>query len=392
MARKAEKRAAAASEDNNGNGNGEPSKKRKSARVTEVADDAATSSAVGEAGTEEGGGRSEGAEEEDEEVEAVSHKEMRKRRKMEKQAARHAAAEDGKAMDLGSAGAGARGQHALSTAASAEQSEKAKPARSPFSLWIGNLAFNTSSDRIQSWLRDNGIEGISRVHMPKGARKMEYNRGFCYVDVPSLNMVKDGVALSEGHLDGRRLLIKAGSDYTGRPSIDAAARALASGQNVGEADPASAASGDAQGRKGKTGLTKTAQKILRAQRHPPGPTLFFGNLGFSATEEALRDMIERSASSRTEMEDKRAERKHKAKRKEAKEQHIGDDDEEGGEDEGSSDGGEDSEDDREGEDAAQDHAYLGKEGSGKAERSVLRGAGIRKVRLGEFEDTGKCKG
>lgn len=38
--------------------------------------------------------------------------------------------------------------------------------------------------------------------------------------------------------------------------------------------------------------TKTAQKILRAQKQPAGPTLFIGNLGFEATEDAIRDMLE----------------------------------------------------------------------------------------------------
>ena len=37
--------------------------------------------------------------------------------------------------------------------------------------------------------------------------------------------------------------------------------------------------------------TKTAQKILRSQKQPAGPTLFLGNLGFETTEEAIRTLF-----------------------------------------------------------------------------------------------------
>jgi hypothetical protein len=38
--------------------------------------------------------------------------------------------------------------------------------------------------------------------------------------------------------------------------------------------------------------SKTAQKILPAQKQPPAPTLFFGNLGFETTDAAIRELLE----------------------------------------------------------------------------------------------------
>lgn len=90
-----------------------------------------------------------------EDVEAMSHKERRKRRKMEKQAA-------------------------ASASQSGESSAPipSRPQRSAYSVWIGNLAFSTSADDLTEWLQDQGIEGISRVHMTSGARKFEHNKGY----------------------------------------------------------------------------------------------------------------------------------------------------------------------------------------------------------------------
>ena len=44
----------------------------------------------------------------------------------------------------------------------------------------------------------------------------------------------------------------------------------------------------AQGR----GHSKFAQKILSAQKQPPAPTLFLGNLGFETTVESIRGLLE----------------------------------------------------------------------------------------------------
>lgn len=83
---------------------------------------------------------------------------------------------------------------------------------------------------------------------------------------------------------------------------------------------------------GRTGLTKTAQRILRSQKNAPAPTLFMGNLSFETKEDDIRDLLETSA------------RRH----------------------------------------------YVDETPEGEA--PAPPSAGIRKIRMGTFEDTGKCKG
>ena len=101
-----------------------------------------------------------------------------------------------------------------------------------------------------------------------------------------------------------------------------------------------------------TGLTKISQKILAAQKQPPGPTLFLGNLGFEATDDSIRQLLEahRKKPAETPAENKR--------------------------DESVDDGEEDDE----------SKANLGGNGSQKEDKW------IRKIRMGTFEDSGKCKG
>jgi hypothetical protein len=202
---------------------------------------------------------------------------------------------------------------------------------------------------------------------------------YAYVDVPNAAGVTAGVALSESHLDGRRLLIKAGSDYEGRPALDATALALAQTASATPVD-------GAVPKQGRTGLTKTAQKILRAQKNPPAPTLFVGNLSFSTTEAGLRELIERSARTREEWASKRRpkeERKNEEPGKAAPAAAAA---------EGSAS--------PQPEAAAGDAADEGKPQEKKRKREEkekraegeIRGAGVRKIRMGEFEDSGKCKG
>lgn len=83
--------------------------------------------------------------------------------------------------------------------------------------------------------------------------------------------------LSENPLDGRRLLIKDGDDFAGRPSTST--------------QPDATVEGAPKDNK-LTGHSKTAQKILRSQKQPAGPTLFLGNLGFETTEQSIREMLE----------------------------------------------------------------------------------------------------
>lgn len=107
--------------------------------------------------------------------------------------------------------------------------------------------------------------------------------------------------------------LEIGGDFTGRPAPTPKAE--------GEGDAAQSKT---------TGLTKTAQKILKNQKQPPAPTLFFGNLGFDVTDGSLRELLEAHR------------QKAKVKEEDAQEQ--------------------------------QPEKW------------------IRKIRLGTFEDSGKCKG
>ena len=94
-----------------------------------------------------------------------------------------------------------------------------------------------------------------------------------------------------------------------------------------------------------------AQKILAAQKQPPGPTLFFGNLGFEATEDSIWQLLE-------------------AHRRKPAETLVNDN-------EDKSVGNEEEEDPK--------PKSRGK-GSQKEDKW------IRKIRMGTFEDSGKCKG
>lgn len=278
---------------------------------------------------------------------------------------------------------------------------------------------------------NSNLSSFSRITFPS------LTISFCYVDVPSQEALDFGISLSEGHLDGRRLLIKSGSDFRGRPSIDPLSSSLAlsttSGTIPHHQDPSSSKEEDddteiSNPRGGKTGLTKTAQKILRSQKHPAGPTLFVGNLSFESTEEGLREMIERSTKLREERDEvwKRTnkEKKRKEKREEKKKKNLEeklkrkaekkdvdekkkdedeDDDDEEEDDESSDESSssdsdsdsDDDDDDDEQEDGNEDEKM--KSGEKKDPKKTkkpapLRGAGIRKIRMGTFEDTGKCKG
>lgn len=222
------------------------------------------------------------------------------------------------------------------------------------------------------------------------------SRRFAYVDVPDAAAVKEGIALSEGHLEGRRLLIKSGSDYAGRPALDATAVALAT-----IAAPTTAPGDDAAPKQGKTGLTKTAQKILRAQKNPPAPTLFVGNLSFQATADGLRELIENAARARDNSQWNSA-RKEKGEKKkvdkdadlkgtpepEVKKPAVAEAEEESSESEAEDPEGGDKKEKK--SKSATPAAAAKKQAPPKD--GEIRGAGIRKIRMGEFEDSGKCKG
>ncbi len=274
--------------------------------------------------------------------------------------------------------------------------------------------------------------------------------------------MEQAIALSERHLDGRRLLIKSGSNFDGRPnastshagvSIGSAEallqQALGSGSGTTSTSPsATQATNDpalaaamsktsqsaidhlllvATGGSRKpnrdgtatTGITKTAAKILRAQKHAPAPTLFVGNLPFDTTEDGLREMVQDAAEARmrkyADLMNPNRKKGKKGKGKNGREQEDGDSSSEESSDgesdsdeeeteaakkadsDSSSSSSSDSDDESaEEEDDAETKAQKAKQSQHDAEAAAqnrARGAGIRKIRLGTFEDAPtKCKG
>ncbi|KAJ1021909.1 hypothetical protein NDA16_003671 [Ustilago loliicola] len=293
----------------------------------------------------------------------------------------------------------------------------AQQPRSGFSIWIGNLSFFTPPAKLIDWFNTRGVDGISRVNMPKGQRRAEMNRGFCYLDLPSRDMLTAALNLSEQPLDGRKLLIKDGSDFTGRPDINTSALGIArtlpnattsaygrkDAEEAEEAEETEAGAveaekggeegGEKREVKGKTGLTKTAQKILRAQKNPPSMTLFLGNLSFNTTEQGVRDLFDHSASKRNPA---KPAKKEKNPRKSSKSKNASSSSDSSSSS-SSSDSDSDSDDDEEEEEEKEDEKDS-KEDSDKMHHPaqgevVSSAAGIRKVRLGTFEDAPtKCKG
>lgn len=159
---------------------------------------------------------------------------------------------------------------------------------------------------------------------------------FAYVDLKTDALRQLALGLSERHLDGRRLLIKAGDDHKADPNARTI-KALPSGPG-------------------------TVPGVLAKQKHAESSTLFIGNLPFDVTEEELRDFLEGNAMEVLPTGDEEEEEEEKA-----------DEDEEMAE---------------EGE---------GEEGTRKpkpAAPSKRAGAksGLLKTRVGQFEDTGRCKG
>ena len=144
------------------------------------------------------------------------------------------------------------------------------------------------------------------------------------------------MALSEQPLGGRHLLIKRSDNFEGRP--EGAASALPGH------------------------LSKSAKRIADRQKNPVGPTLFIGNLGFEATSEAITELFDKNARATKQWQPKQP-------RPSKKDSTKAEDDEESASDEDA--------EDKPAEDGA---------------KPVVKGAGIRKVRMGTFEDTGRCKG
>nr|CRX78986.1 hypothetical protein ls5930a1_00059 [Leucosporidium scottii] len=242
----------------------------------------------------------------------------------------------------------------------------ATPAKGAQGIWVGNMNFATTSKDLLAWFEERGLKEVTRINMPKGKRSHENNRGFAYLDFPTETDVTIAVGLSEHHLDGRKLLIKSSSDYSGRPApstillpIDLPPSALidpTSSSTPTTDSPNAPVSGRPkllEGPQGQT-LNRTARKILDRQRNPAGPTLFLGNLGFETRVEDIRMMFDAH------------QRAAAAWAPRGKGEKKGKDGEEG--------------------------EKMEVDEKAPLDLSKAKDAGIRKIRLGTFEDTGKCKG
>ena len=251
------------------------------------------------------------------------------------------------------------------------------------SIWVGNLSFKTTNDALKKFFEEAGE--VTRVNMPtklaaaaafsagqgkgwKDARTE--NRGyvvlyptppldayaglshyrFAYVDFSTPEAKTKAIAMSERNLDGRRLLIKDGTleSHTVSRTLVFNVKRFKGGDFSNRPVTTAPTSTPNPG----TGHSKTAQRILSAQKRPPAPTLFVGNLGYEATEQSIRKMIEAHGNA-TAVFDKG---KDKEKGKGRKRDTDLEDAEEGGED------------------------------------PVPVDLGIKKVRVGQFEDSGLCKG
>ncbi|KAL7416185.1 hypothetical protein BDY24DRAFT_413086 [Mrakia frigida] len=276
-----------------------------------------------------------------------------------------------------------------------------EPKVEKFSIWIGNLAFKTTEQQVRDFLssalkkprkwgkgsaeKKEGSEAgsdseedeeepeededtettdamITRINLPKtgSGGKWGANKGFAYVDFSTAEACHRAVKLSEGHLDGRALLIKLGSDFSSRP-ITPATVALPENKTK----------------------SRTVQALLAKQKNAAGTSLFVGNLGFEATEESLRTLIEEH------WQTSLSSSKHSSKQKKSvfRPEPV-----EGGDEKKPAAvvaEGEDAEEGQEGE-KKEKVEVVGKDG--KVEEVEVSGAGLRKIRMGQFQDTGRCKG
>ena len=253
---------------------------------------------------------------------------------------------------------------------------------------------------------------------------------FAYLDFPSAAEVQIAVGLSEQHLDGRKLLIKDSSDFTGRPAASTSAATDSNVPNgsvksvIATLDPsalerphpnasASYSSANGPGGAGPTdaaaaapSLNRTARKILSRQRNPAGPTLFLGNLGFETTSDDIRDMFDRNQRRASEWapggnaDAKKESKKGKGKLAEGEGGGDGDEAAESGssedndeDDEAASGSGDEEEQKAEdGDEKKGKKSKKDRKDRGPLDLSKAKDAGIRKIRLGTFEDSGKCKG
>ncbi|KAA1086527.1 hypothetical protein PGT21_002001 [Puccinia graminis f. sp. tritici] len=274
------------------------------------------------------------------ETEAISHKERRKRRKLEKKkSVQKDEDEDGETKTREAVTSSRKVESIFTTAT-----------RSKHGVWVGNLLFTTTAQELARFFEPAGK--VTRLNMPAGKRAHEANSGFAYVDFDSAEAVDAALEKSECLLGGRKLLIKRSSDYSGRPSAIPASSTTPSSNST---TPSASIPPPT--------VSKSVRKILDRQKQPPAPCIYFGNLGFETTSEGIVSMLHAHHQAQQVWKPKKNTIKMNGKDQEEEEE---DDEEEDEEEE---------------------------EGRGRAKPDTRSAqVGIRKVRMGTFEDTGKCKG
>ncbi|KAG2171278.1 hypothetical protein INT43_002900 [Umbelopsis isabellina] len=148
------------------------------------------------------------------------------------------------------------------------KTEKAKGKVTP-GIWIGNLSYSTSEADLKAYFSSCGE--ITRIKCPPGRTARQKNQGFAFIDFANQEAVTAALAKSESDLNGRAILIKDSKNYekTGRPKREAV-----------DEDGTVVAGG------------KAGDKMIKKQKNPPSPSVFVGNLSFSATREAIKEQFE----------------------------------------------------------------------------------------------------
>lgn len=107
-----------------------------------------------------------------------------------------------------------------------------------FSVWIGNLSFDTTEEELKTFIINKSVsqledvknnegnklveireEDMVRVKMPKQKGSANKIKGFAYIDFSVAEKAASVVSMSESFLNGRNLLIKDSKNFEGRPAI-----------------------------------------------------------------------------------------------------------------------------------------------------------------------------
>lgn len=138
-----------------------------------------------------------------------------------------------------------------------------------FGIWVGNLAFSTTSEMLRKFFKKCGT--ITRINLPIN-KQTKNNKGFAYVDFEDQESVDNAVKLSEQTLENRNLLIKSSKDFRGRPAKQ---------DNTNAA--ANTTDGKGFGNNNRNGFNNNGYN----KEKKVSSTLFIGNLPYAATSEGI---------------------------------------------------------------------------------------------------------